>query len=77
MYGLPFIDISFVTDTSVDLQYDNKDIHVSLIPNPSHLEVNIYTIKYRQLQPFPDVIENKKYTGNLPAIVNFLCPRIE
>ncbi|KAK3092434.1 hypothetical protein FSP39_002811 [Pinctada imbricata] len=26
--------------TSVDLQYDNKDIHVSLIPNPSHLEAN-------------------------------------
>ncbi|KAL8589860.1 hypothetical protein ACOMHN_020863 [Nucella lapillus] len=27
--------------TSVDLPYDDKSVHVSLIPNPSHLEANI------------------------------------
>lgn len=26
--------------TSVNLKYNNKDVHVSLIPNPSHLEAN-------------------------------------
>lgn len=26
--------------TSVDIKYNNKDVHVSLIPNPSHLEAN-------------------------------------
>ncbi|XP_078315936.1 2-oxoadipate dehydrogenase complex component E1-like isoform X2 [Crassostrea virginica] len=26
--------------TSVDLSYNDKDVHVSLIPNPSHLEAN-------------------------------------
>ena len=27
-------------DSSTDLTYDGKTLHVSLIPNPSHLEVN-------------------------------------
>lgn len=29
-------------DTSTDLKYDGKNLHVSLIPNPSHLEVNLH-----------------------------------
>jgi hypothetical protein len=28
-------------DSSTDLIYDGKTLHVSLIPNPSHLEVNL------------------------------------
>lgn len=30
----------YFLDTSVDIKYNNKDVHVSLIPNPSHLEVS-------------------------------------
>ena len=30
---------SLFSDTSVDLPYDDKNVHVSFIPNPSHLEV--------------------------------------
>ena len=30
-----------IPDTSVDVPYDGKNVHVSLIPNPSHLEVGI------------------------------------
>ena len=40
-----------ISDTSVDLPYGDRKIHVSLIPNPSHLEVistfqllNLYTV---------------------------------
>lgn len=29
------------SDTSVDLNYNNDSVHVSLIPNPSHLEVSV------------------------------------
>jgi len=28
-------------DSSTDLTYNGKNLHVSLIPNPSHLEVNL------------------------------------
>jgi hypothetical protein len=31
-----------IVDTSEDIQYHGKDLHVSLIPNPSHLEVTWY-----------------------------------
>lgn len=30
------------SDTSVDLPYDGKNVHVSFIPNPSHLEVRTF-----------------------------------
>lgn len=29
------------SDTSVDLSFEEKSVHVSLIPNPSHLEVSL------------------------------------
>lgn len=32
--------LMYFLDTSVDIKYNNKDVHVSLIPNPSHLEVS-------------------------------------
>ena len=35
----PFFNLLIHSDTSTDLTYDGKMLHVSLIPNPSHLEV--------------------------------------
>jgi 2-oxoglutarate dehydrogenase complex dehydrogenase (E1) component-like enzyme len=33
-------------DSSTDLIYNGKTLHVSLIPNPSHLEVNLIFLPF-------------------------------
>lgn len=43
----------YFSDTSVDLKYNNKDVHVSLIPNPSHLEVRNASF----ISPYPNELQ--------------------
>ena len=58
-----------LTASSVDLDYDGKQVHVTMLPNASHLEVSI----------FGDIAEHSKsflyIERNENIVVTFLtCP---
>ncbi len=65
-------DVKYHLGTSTDREFDGHKVHMSLMPNPSHLEaVNPVVLgKVRAQQVFRDDIGKERHTQVLPVLIH-------